>query len=302
MTGVRRRLDARRHDGLRRRLVRLARRCSPSHRSSSQPSPGGFVDYTSRRVRRLIALGELVRITMPGGRDVAPIATAGALGYVLLTRYPDGPATQSALQVVAVVVVACSSGSLPHAVVGRRAVGRQPGPPTAQRRGRSRPSTARSGLDAAGEHARGRDPGLRHDRCRRRSRWRSTRCSPLRCAPAPTGRRSTPSLRNEIQAQAGIGSAIGATGALLALAASIMGSWALPVFVVPLLLTQFRSAGTPAIREYVPADHPGAVAGHRAGRLHRGRALPPGQPAVRRGRPRARHGASRPAATWSTPR
>ena len=45
-----------------------------------------------------IALGELVRITLPGGRDAAPIATAGALGYVLITRYPDGPATHSALR------------------------------------------------------------------------------------------------------------------------------------------------------------------------------------------------------------
>ena len=56
-------------------------------------------------------------------------------------------------------------------------------------------------------------------------------------------------LRNEIRAQAGIGSAIGATGALLALAASIMGSWALPVFVVPLLLTQFSFRRYAAIRE-----------------------------------------------------
>ena len=86
-------------------------------------------------------------------------------------------------------------------------------------------------------------------------------------------------LRNEIRAQAGIGSAIGATGALLALAASIMGSWALPVFVVPLLLTQFSFRRYAAIRRVVPADHPRAVAGHRARRLHRDRALPPGQPA-----------------------
>ena len=56
-------------------------------------------------------------------------------------------------------------------------------------------------------------------------------------------------LRNEVRAQAGIGSAIGATGALIALAASIMGVWALPVFVVPLLLTQFSFRRYAAIRE-----------------------------------------------------
>jgi hypothetical protein len=56
-------------------------------------------------------------------------------------------------------------------------------------------------------------------------------------------------LRNELRAQVGIGSAIGATGALIALAASIMGIWALPVFVVPLLLTQFSFRRYAAIRE-----------------------------------------------------
>jgi hypothetical protein len=83
-------------------------------------SPGGFVDVQiALAFGAFIALGELVRITLPGGRDAAPIATAGALGYVLITRYPDGPATHSALQVVAVVVVAMLVGVAPHAVVGR---------------------------------------------------------------------------------------------------------------------------------------------------------------------------------------
>jgi hypothetical protein len=58
-----------------------------------------------------------------------------------------------------------------------------------------------------------------------------------------------PVLRNEIRAQVGIGSAIGASGALIALAASIMGVWALPIFVVPLLLTQFSFRRYAAIRE-----------------------------------------------------
>jgi response regulator RpfG family c-di-GMP phosphodiesterase len=56
-------------------------------------------------------------------------------------------------------------------------------------------------------------------------------------------------LRNEARAQIGIGSAIGATGALIALAATIMNLWALPVFVVPLLLTQFAFRRYAAIRE-----------------------------------------------------
>jgi hypothetical protein len=56
-------------------------------------------------------------------------------------------------------------------------------------------------------------------------------------------------LRNETQAQIGIGSAIGATGALIALAATIMDVLALPVFVIPLLLTQFAFRRYAAIRE-----------------------------------------------------
>ncbi len=32
----------------------------------------------------LIALGELLRLGLPGGREAAPIATAGAMAYALL--------------------------------------------------------------------------------------------------------------------------------------------------------------------------------------------------------------------------
>jgi hypothetical protein len=55
-------------------------------------------------------------------------------------------------------------------------------------------------------------------------------------------------LRNETRAHVGIGAAIGATGALIALAAGTMGIWALPVFVIPLLLTQFSFRRYAAIR------------------------------------------------------
>ena len=80
------------------------------------------------------------------------------------------------------------------------------------------------------------------DRCGRRSAGR-------RCAGRhATGRRSVAVLRNEGRAQVGIGSAIGATGMLIALAAIDHGHWALPVFVVPLLLTQFSFRRYAAIR------------------------------------------------------
>ena len=87
MSGLRAGLDDAGDHGLRRRRRGRgpARR---RRRSSSPPRRGGFVDVRASRSRSraFIALGELVRITLPGGRDAAPIATAGALGYALLTR------------------------------------------------------------------------------------------------------------------------------------------------------------------------------------------------------------------------
>jgi response regulator RpfG family c-di-GMP phosphodiesterase len=48
-----------------------------------------------------------------------------------------------------------------------------------------------------------------------------------------------PALRNELSAQLGIGTAMAATGILIALAVPRMGLWSLLVFCVPLLVTQF---------------------------------------------------------------
>jgi hypothetical protein len=67
----------------------------------------------------LIAIGELVRMAMPGDREVAPIGTAAALGYALLTSVGEEPARHSPLQVVTVTAVAMVIGSLPHIAVGR---------------------------------------------------------------------------------------------------------------------------------------------------------------------------------------
>lgn len=47
-----------------------------------------------------------------------------------------------------------------------------------------------------------------------------------------------PLLRDELRALPGIGSAVCATGAVMALAIGVAGLWALPVFSLPLLLTQ----------------------------------------------------------------
>ncbi len=72
----------------------------------------------------LIAFGELLRLSLPGNREAAPIATTGALAYALLLHVAkqDGnvPAHVPALQVIAVTAVGMTLGALPHIAAGRR--------------------------------------------------------------------------------------------------------------------------------------------------------------------------------------
>jgi hypothetical protein len=67
----------------------------------------------------LIAVGELVRMEMPGGREVAPIGTAAAIGYALLVGVGQVRVMHSPLQVVTVTAVGMAIGCLPHIAVGR---------------------------------------------------------------------------------------------------------------------------------------------------------------------------------------
>ena len=69
----------------------------------------------------LIALGELLRLNLPGDREAAPIGTASALAYALLIRVGSVPARHSAWQVVAVTGIGMTLGALPHLAVGRPA-------------------------------------------------------------------------------------------------------------------------------------------------------------------------------------
>ncbi len=71
----------------------------------------------------VIAIGELLRLGLPGGREAAPIATAGALAYALLMRVAPAHAVPPvpALQVIAVTAVSMTVGALPHVAAGRPA-------------------------------------------------------------------------------------------------------------------------------------------------------------------------------------
>src|SRR5258708_31308684 len=72
-----------------------------------------------------IAIGELLRLGLPGGREAAPIATAAALAYALLMRVghlpPAAVPRVAALQVIAVTAVGMTVGALPHIAAGRPA-------------------------------------------------------------------------------------------------------------------------------------------------------------------------------------
>jgi HD domain len=74
----------------------------------------------------LIALGELLRLALPGGREAAPIAIAGAMAYALLLYVKELPGPRvplpprvSALQVIAVTAIGMTIGALPHMAAGR---------------------------------------------------------------------------------------------------------------------------------------------------------------------------------------
>lgn len=57
-----------------------------------------------------------------------------------------------------------------------------------------------------------------------------------------------PLLWDELRATLGIGSAVCATGAVMSLAVAVVGLWALPVFSLPLLLTQLSFRRYAAVR------------------------------------------------------
>jgi hypothetical protein len=185
----------------------------------------------------VIALGELVRITLPGDRETAPVGMAASLAYALLGGLGTEMALHSAWQVVAVSAVGTGLGVLPHSVAGRA-----PGIEVLSRRMivtavaafvyRSDPVTEL--LDGYGA-------------------WLTATVmiavvllvlllDVALAAAVRSGRDHAPfrrALVEEFRALVGIGSAIAITGVLVALAAEVMGLWSLPVFGAPLLLVQF---------------------------------------------------------------
>ncbi|MGX2994632.1 HD-GYP domain-containing protein [Streptomyces sp. JNUCC 64] len=202
----------------------------------------------------LIALGELARSRAGGGaggeRETAPLASAGALAYALLGENAGAPTHHGIAQVVAVTVLAGLLGAVPH-LTGSRG---RPDPVQAARRVLSvafaatcfQPpynSGALAELVAPG-------PGY--------ALWitgvltLTGLCDAVLAAVlarARTGAPLAPLLRDEVRAMLGIGTAVCATGAVMALTAAVAGLWALPVFAPPLLLTQLSLRRYAAVRQ-----------------------------------------------------
>lgn len=195
-----------------------------------------------------ILIGEIVRINLPGDREAAPLGAAGALAYAMLATYAGTDTTYDIWQVVTLTAAAAILGALPHVAAGRS--------PRAD-------EVARRVLTAALAAAAFRplyDAG--HGPLADRPSWvlalvmagivvLTGLLDASVAALVRADRNRAPylsSLRDELRALLGLGSAIGATGVLIALAAQVMGWWAIPVFCVPLLLTQFSFRRYAAIR------------------------------------------------------
>ncbi|MFB8029608.1 HD-GYP domain-containing protein [Streptomyces sp. NPDC056465] len=195
----------------------------------------------------LVAVGELARWgALPEEREPAPLGAAGALAYALLGRSAGQDTAHGVLQVVTVVVAAQLLASVPHV-----ARGSGPGPDQAARRVLA---VAFAALCFQPLHHTGRS-----------ERWfgegpyfalflllllaLTALCDAVLAAlTAGTSRPYGPQLRDELRALSGIGSAVCATGAVMALGVAVAGLWALPVLCVPLLLTQVSFRRYAAVR------------------------------------------------------
>ena len=182
----------------------------------------------------LIALGELLRLSLPGDREAAPIGSAGALGYALVFQVGMHPALQPALQVVAVTAVGMIVGALPHLAAGLAGV-----------------AGMASRLLAVAFVAIAFRP-LAHLPVIDRHVWLRlavmavlivagwfAECVIKGLIRADTLRaRFVVSLRDELSIQVPLGAAVGASAMLIALAAEAMGLVALALLIAPLLVTQ----------------------------------------------------------------
>ncbi|MFJ5120305.1 HD-GYP domain-containing protein [Kitasatospora sp. NPDC088548] len=208
----------------------------------------------------LIAVGECVRITLPGDREQAPIGAAGALAYALLGPLRGLPTAHGGLQVVAVTgagLLVAVLLALPAPVLLPRGAGPRRRPPwadPARRDGAARrllgvgfAAAVFQPLYTSGLVDRFSAEGPTYGAFLTAVAALAALCDATLAAllrRARSGLRFPAVLEDELRSLFGIGSAIVATGMLVSLAAGEVGLWALPLFCAPLLLAQvsFRRA------------------------------------------------------------
>jgi len=200
-----------------------------------------------------IAVGEIMRLTLPGGRQSAPLASAGALAFALLPQWPDAPSVTGVPTALAVTVVTVGSiaGSVPRAFARRSVL--------VEELARRVIVTMVASLLLLGMTALLVDYGITVpvdiggvETAIADPTWvaaamaiaaaTATAVDALLAAGLRSSADRVPfrtAVVDEVRALIGIASAIAATGILVALCYPRMGLWALPVFAVPLLLTQF---------------------------------------------------------------
>ncbi|GGO85659.1 HD-GYP domain-containing protein [Wenjunlia tyrosinilytica] len=199
-----------------------------------------------------VAAGEGLRITLPGERTATPLGTAGALAYAVLGQAGGTSTSHGVPQVVAVCGTAMLLGSLPRL---RRTYRRPLGDldPDQSRKVLTVAFTATlyQPLDNSGALGRTAGQGPLYIAFMALLLALAALFDTVLAAAlthARSGRHFPALLRDEVRALMGIGSAVCATGVIMAVAAGVMGLWALPVFSVPLLLTQVSFRRHAAVR------------------------------------------------------
>ncbi|WP_344236445.1 HD-GYP domain-containing protein [Kribbella hippodromi] len=196
----------------------------------------------------LIAVGEMVQFRVDGSRNRAPIATSAALGYVML-RGPALDNPPEVAQIVAVTGLATLAGVFPRAVAGL---------PwdlvISSRRVLSVACAAIAFALVIPDHLAWNGSWL-HAMALTGAMLLGVLSAGVIDALVGAGQdtekfnRPFPAaLRDELAVMTRIGLAMGISGMLLAAGTSLIGLWAVPLVVVPLLLTQF------AFRRYASAQ------------------------------------------------
>ncbi|WP_311137403.1 HD domain-containing protein [Streptomyces sp. I6] len=208
----------------------------------------------------MIAVGELARRgARPGEREPAPLGAASALAYALLGANAGQPTSHGIPQTVAVTTAGVLAGAVPYVARGRgpaldhvtrrvvtvtfAAVCVQPlhGPGAPAERLAAGPGHVLALLLVLVLTALC-DAVLASLVVRARTLPRGA--GRTAGAPVPFG----PLLRDELRSLTGVGCAVCATGAAMALGTAVAGLWAPPVFCLPLLLTRLSLRRFAAVR------------------------------------------------------